>query len=125
VKFRGQAPVVLEAGGDVLHVELGFDDGLAGVGGLERGQFCSAAADDARQPQKDAAPLHGRRARPIARVEGPAGRGNGGVDVGVGRLGDLRDALARRGIQDVPGFGAPPLDEGPADEQLPSRRRHD
>ena len=46
VNLGGQAAVVLEAGGDVGDVELGFDDRLAAVARFELGQLVGAVADE-------------------------------------------------------------------------------
>ena len=49
VNLRRQAAVVLEAGGDVGDVELGFDDRLAGVARLELGELVGARRGRSRR----------------------------------------------------------------------------
>ena len=74
----GEAAVVFEAGGGVGDVELGLDDGLAGVAGFELGEHGRFGADFFGDAEEDASALLGGGLRPTAFVEGVAGGFDGG-----------------------------------------------
>ena len=82
VDLGGQAAVVLEAGGDVGDVELGFDDRLAGVARFELGELVGAVAHDLRQLEQHAAAVLRGGVLPRALVERRARGLHGAVDVG-------------------------------------------
>ena len=62
-----QAAVVLEAGGDVGHVVLGFDDGLAAVAGFEFGEGSGVLANGVGQLEEHATALLRGAATPMDR----------------------------------------------------------
>ncbi len=101
VNLRRQAAVVLEAGGDVGDVELGFDDRLAGVAGLELGELVAARAHDLRQLEQHAAAVLRRRVLPRTLVERGARGLDGAVDVSASGVRHARDDLGGRRIDDV------------------------
>src|SRR4029077_3529189 len=102
--FGCEAAVVLEAGGGVGDVVLGFADGFAGVAAFEFGERWLVGADFFGETEEDAASLLRRSAGPGALFEGGFGGGDGAVDVvGVG-VGDLGDDFFRGGIVDGESF---------------------
>src|SRR5215472_2939600 len=74
--FIGEAAVVLETGGDVGHVEFGFDNGLAGVAALEFAQRRGVLADFFGKLEEDATAVLGSSGGPGAGIE----RGARGFD---------------------------------------------
>ena len=92
VDLGGQTAVVLEAGGGVVHVVLGFGDRLAGVPGLQLGQLRPAGPYPLGQPEQNPAPVLGRDRFP-AIVEGLGGGLGGEVDIGSVAGRDRRDGL--------------------------------
>ena len=90
------AGVVAEARRDVVHVVLGFDEPLAGVERLGAGEILAVAVDQVGGAQQHVRPFAFRRARPRARVEGLARRGDRGVGVLGGCLGDCARPAGRR-----------------------------
>src|SRR5580765_8492076 len=87
VNLGGQAAVILEASGDVGDVELGFDDRLAGVAGLQRGKLLAARANDFRQLEQHSAAVLRGRALPGTLVERRARGLGGAVDIRASGIG--------------------------------------
>ncbi len=98
--FGGEAAVIFEAGGGVVDVELGLDDGLAGVAAFEFGERGKIAADFFRETEQDSAAFLRGGARPRTFFKSGLGRGYGTVDVVGAGVGDLRDYFFRGGIVD-------------------------
>src|SRR4029077_733091 len=110
--FCGEAAVVFEASGSIGNVELGLDDGLAGVAALKFGERGKIGADFFRQTKEDAATLLCGCGGPGTFFECGFGGGNGAVDVVRAGVGDLGDHFLRRGIVDrerLRGFARDPL----------------
>src|SRR6185503_1046009 len=73
-------------------------DRLPAVEGLELGDLLRLRLDQVRELPEDLAPIRARHLRPRTLVEGLARRADRGLDVGLGRLGDVRDRLLGRGV---------------------------
>ena len=116
--FGGESAVVFEAGGDVVEVVFGFDDGLAGVAAFEFGERGQILTNFVGEAEQNAAALLRRRGRPRAFFESGLGGGDGAVHV-VGRgVGDLRDHFFRRGIVDGEGLRGLARDPFAVDKHL-------
>jgi hypothetical protein len=99
--------VVAQARHDIVHVVLGFDDPLAGVERLSADEILAVAVDQIGGAPQHAGPFAFRRARPLARVERFARRGDRGMGV-LGRcLGGLCHQLTVGGTLD---FAASPVE---------------
>ena len=110
--FRGQAAVVLEAGGYVGDVIFRFDDRLAGVAGLQFRQHRRVLANLFSEAEEHASAFLGSCRRPRTIFEGGLGSGHGTVHVvGVGVRG-LRDHFFAGRIvhrESLVGFAIDPL----------------
>src|SRR5699024_10831747 len=72
---RSELAEVVEAVRDVVHVDLRFDEALAGVQGLGTREFVLAVTEGGGELQQQIAAFAGRYGGPDTGVEGPAGRG--------------------------------------------------
>jgi hypothetical protein len=77
----GDATVVAEAGGDVVHVVLALDQPLAGVERLRPGEFLAVPLDQVRDAAQQRTALASRGRRPRSPVERAARRGDSGQGV--------------------------------------------
>ena len=68
----GEAAIILEAGGDVGHIVLGFYNRLAAIARFQFGERYRFLANALRQPEQNPAPLLRRSLRPWARIKGRA-----------------------------------------------------
>ena len=102
--LAGELGVVAEDLRDVGHVPAALAHGLAGVLGLLDGERLEVAVDEVGDAIEQRGALGGRGARPVGRVEGAAGRGDGllhlrvrgDVDLGDDRsVGRVDDGAAR------------------------------
>ena len=96
--FGGEASVVFEAGGDVVDVEFGFDDRLAGVAAFEFCERGQVRANFFGETEEDAAALLRRCGRLRAFFEGGLGGGDSAVHIVGGGVGDLGDCFFGGGI---------------------------
>ena len=117
VDLGGQAAVVLETGGGVVHVVLGLRDGLARIPGLQLGQLGPASADPVRQTEENAPPLLGRDAFPSF-IEGLCGCPDRPIDVFGIAGGAGGNGLLGGRIVDVEGLPALRVDELAIDVHL-------
>ena len=116
--FRREAAVIFEAGGDVVDVVLGFDDGLAGVAAFEFGERGQVLANFVGEAEENAAALLRGGGRPRAFFECSFGGGDGAVHIVGAGVGNLRDHFFGRGIVDGEGLRGFARDPFAVDEHL-------
>src|SRR5699024_10255683 len=74
--LAGQFAVVVETGGDIVHVHPGLDDPLAGVIGLGASELLLALAQLLGHPQQQIATLRSGHTGPHAVIERTPGSGD-------------------------------------------------
>src|SRR5579864_2431301 len=114
--FGGESAVVFEASGDVVDIELGFHDGLAGIARFEFGQQARFAAHAFGKMEQQPPALLCRGLRPRTGIEGSPRRLNSGVDIGLTRVRNLGDCFFSRGIDHGKPGAATALSKFPVDE---------
>src|SRR5699024_9903106 len=100
---RSELAEVVEAVRDIVHVDLRFDEALAGVQGLGTREFVLALTEGGGELQQQIAAFAGRHGGPDTGIEGPAGGGDRQFGVGRAGLVHLGDEAAVGGVVDLPG----------------------
>src|SRR5690606_15191354 len=117
--LAGPAGHVAEVRRGARHVDhTGHALGLAHVDRLELGEFVCMRFDQVGDLVHDLFALDRRKVAPAAVIERGTGGSHGAIDVLVGRLDELRDDLARRGILDVDRLAARAVDPLAVDVEL-------
>ena len=114
----GRPAEVPEDAGHVVDVDLALDEALAGVEGLHPGHLGLVALEEVGHPEEQVTPLAGAGARPVALVEGGAGRRDGSLGVDRRGLVDLGDELAVGRTADLAATAFVRGHPRPADEVL-------
>ena len=116
------ARVVEEVRGGRRDVDVArLADRLAVVEGLQDGELAAALCEQARDPVQILGALGARHPAPHL-VVGAARGGDGAVDVGLARLGDVREDLFRGGVDRLEGLALGRVGELAVDEQSVRRR---
>ena len=97
----GEPAEVLEAGGNVVHVDAAFDHPLAGVQRLGAGELFPAFAQSGGDLEQEGAALGCRDRGPDAGVEGRTGCGDGALGVLPAGLGHCGHQFAVGGVADL------------------------
>ena len=116
--LRRELAEVAQAGGDVGHVVAALDQALAGVERLGAGERLGVAVEQLRGAQQQVTAQVRGRAGPRAGVERPPRRGDGGLGVLGGALGDRRHQGAVGGAADLPSCASCRLDPFATDEEV-------